>query len=53
MNKTLSLAIMQRTKLRNKFLKDPTKHNKISYTKQKKMVCITLEKGKEGIFCQS
>ena len=29
MNKTLSQAIMLRTKLRNKFLKDPTEHNKI------------------------
>ena len=28
MNKTLSQAIMQRTKLRNKFLKDPAEHNK-------------------------
>ena len=30
MNKTLSQEIMQRTKLRNKFLKHPTEHNKIS-----------------------
>ena len=29
MNKTLSQAIMQRAKLKNKFLKDPTEHNKI------------------------
>ena len=35
MNKTLSQAIMKRTKLRNKFLNDPTEHNEISYTKQR------------------
>ena len=50
LNKTLSQVIMQRIKLRDKFLKDPTEHNKISYTK---LVCVALEKGKEGIFCQS
>ena len=31
MNKTLSKAIMKRTRLRNKFLKDPSEHNKHCY----------------------
>ena len=35
MNKTLSEAIMQRAKLRNKFVKDPNEHNKDSYLKQR------------------
>ena len=35
MNKTLSQSIIQRTKLKNKFLKNPNKHNKHSYIKQK------------------
>ena len=35
MNKGLSKAIMQRTKLRNKFLKDPSAANKFSYSKQR------------------
>ena len=50
MNKTLSQAIMQRTKLRNKFLKDPTKHNKISYTKQRNWCVLLLRKEKKGYF---
>ena len=49
MNKTLSQPVLQRTKLRNKFLKDPTKHNEILYN----FIQFFLEKGKEGIFCQS
>ena len=54
MIKTLSQAIMQKTKLRDKFLKDPTKDKKIPYTKQRNCIalCIALEKRKEGIFCQ-
>ena len=50
MNKTLSQAIMQRTKLRNKFLKDPTEHNKISYTKQRNWCVSLLRKGKKEYF---
>ena len=41
MNKTLSQATMQRTKLRNKFLKDPTEHYKILYTRQRNW-CVSL-----------
>ena len=49
MNKTLSQAIMQRTKLRNKFLKDPTEH-KISYTKQRNWCVSLLRKEKKEYF---
>ena len=50
MNKTLSQAIIQRTKLRNKFLKDPTEHTKISYTKQRNWCVSLLRKEKKGYF---
>ena len=50
MNKTLSQAIMQRTKLRNKFLKDPTEHNKILYTKQRNWCASLLRKEKKKYF---
>ena len=49
MNKTLSQAIMQRTKLRNKFLKDPTEH-KILYTKQRNWCVSLLGKEKKEYF---
>ena len=41
MAKTLSKAIMQRTRLRNKFLKNPTNQNRLSYTEQRKF-CLSL-----------
>ena len=41
---------MQRTKLRNKFLKDPTEHNKISYTKQRNWCVSLLRKEKKEYF---
>ena len=41
MNKALSKAIMQRTKSRNKFLKDPSAEKKISYKKQRNW-CVSL-----------
>ena len=50
MNKTLSQAIMQKTKLRNKFLKDPTEHNKISYTNQRNWCVLLLRKEKKEYF---
>ena len=50
MNKTLSQAIMQKTKLRNKFLKDPIEHNKISYTKQRNWCVLLLRKEKKEYF---
>ena len=50
MNKTLSQAIMQRPKLRNKFLKDPTEHNKISYPKQRNWCVSLLRKKKKEYY---
>ena len=50
MNKTLSQAITQRTKLRKKFLKYPTEHNKILYTKQRNWCVSLLTKEKKEYF---
>ena len=50
MNKVLSKAIMQMTKLWNKFLKDPSAENKFSYNKQRNW-CVSLLR-KEKLFCQ-
>ena len=50
MNKTLSQAILQKTKFRKKFLKDPTKHNKILYTKQRNWCVSLLRKEKKEYF---
>ena len=41
MNKSLSKAIMIRTRLRNSFLKNRSEENKINYNKQSKL-CVTL-----------
>ena len=43
MNKRLSKAIMQRTRFRNKFLKNPTDENKYIYTKQRNL-CVSLSR---------
>ena len=50
MNKALSKAIMQRTKLRNKFLKDPSAANIFSYNKQRNWCVSLLRKGKKKYF---
>ena len=50
MNKALSKAIMQRTKLRNKFLKDPSAENKFSYNKQRNWCVSPLRKEKKKYF---
>ena len=50
MNKTFLQAIMQRIKLRNKFLKDLTEHNKISYTKRRNWCVSLLRKEKKEYF---
>ena len=39
MNKTLSKAIMNRSRLKNRFLKNPNKENELNYKKQKKILC--------------
>ena len=53
MNKALSKAIMQRTKLRNKFLKDPSAENKFSYNKQINWCVLLLRKEKKKYFTNS
>ena len=50
MNKALSKAIMQRKKLRNKFLKDPSAANKFSCNKQKNWCVSLLRKEKKKYF---
>ena len=52
MTKVLSKSIMEITHLRNTFLKNPTVANKLAYTKQKKLFCITCKESKKGIFCK-
>ena len=49
-NKVLSKAIMQRTKFRNKFLKDPSAANKFSYNKQRNWYVSLLRKEKKKYF---
>ena len=41
MTKTFSKAIMQKTRFRNKFLKNPTDQNKLIYNKQRNF-CVSL-----------
>ena len=50
MNKALSKAIMQREKLRNKFLKDPSAANKFSYNKARNWCISLLRKEKKKYF---
>ena len=52
MTKGLSKSIMERTCLRNTFLKNSTVANKLAYTKTKQLLCITSKKSKKGIFCK-
>ena len=49
MNKTLSKAIMQRSKLRNLFLKKRTEENRNNYVKQRNL-CVTLLRKSEREF---
>ena len=50
LNKALSKAIMQRTKLRNKYLKDPSAANKFFYSKQRNWCVSLLRKEKKKYF---
>ena len=50
MNKTLSKAVMLRTKLRNKFLKNRTNENKTNYVKQRKHCVSLLRKAKRKYY---
>ena len=46
MTKALSKSIMERTRLRNTILKNPTAANKLAYTKQRNF-CVSLLKKRE------
>ena len=46
MNKTLSKAIMHRTRFRNKYLRNKTDENKRKYTKQRNYCVSLLRKSK-------
>ena len=50
MNKTLSKAIMLRTKLRNKFPKNKSNENKKKYVKQRNHCVSVLRKKKRGYY---
>ena len=49
MNKTRPIAILLRTKLRNKFLKNRSNENKTNYVKQRNHCVSLLRKMKESI----
>ena len=46
MNKTLKKAVMQRTKLKNKYLRNNTTENKLEY-KKKRNFCVKLFKNEK------
>ena len=50
MNKTLSKAIMQRSKLRNPFLQDRTEGNRNNFVKQRNFCVTLLQKSKREFF---
>ena len=50
MNKTLSKAIMQRSRLRNLFLKKRTEENRNNYVKQRNLCVALLRKSKREFF---
>ena len=50
MNKTLSQAFMHRSKLKNKFNKNPTEENKNSYKKQRNYCVSLLKKEKKKYY---
>ena len=52
MNKTLSKAIMHRTKFRNKHLRNKTNENKKKYTKQRNY-CVSLLRKSKREYCSS
>ena len=50
MTKAMSKSIMERTRLRNTFLKNPTVANKLAYTKQRNFCVSLLRKVKREYF---
>ena len=52
MSKAYSKAIMHRTRLRNKFLKNPTDSNKVLYNRQRNYCVSLLRKQKKEFICK-
>ena len=52
MTKAFSRAVMQRTRLRNKFLKNPGEENKLLYNKQRNFCVSLLRKEKKEYFAK-
>ena len=50
MNKNLSKAFMNRARLRNRYFKNPTTENKLSYTKQKNFCTNLLKREKRKYY---
>ena len=48
MNKTIKKAIMKRSRLRNKFVKNPSEENNLNYKKQRNF-CVTLFRNEKKI----
>ena len=53
MTETFSKAIMQKTRFRNKFLKNPADQNKLIYNKQRNFCVSFLRKEKKEYFAKS
>ena len=50
MNKTLSKAVMTRSRLRNKYIKNPSIENKVNYTRYRNYCTGLLRKGKKSFY---
>ena len=48
MNRTIKKAIMKRSRLRNKFIKNPSEENNLNYKKQRNF-CVTLLRNEKKI----
>ena len=49
MNRTIKKAIMKRSRIRNKFLKNPADENNLNYKRQRNL-CVTLLRNEKRIF---
>ena len=52
MNKAISKAVMDRTRLRNKFLKNRTAENKLAYNRQRDY-CVSLTRKSKRDYCNN
>ena len=52
MNKAISKAVMDRTRLRNKFLKNRTAENKLAYNRQRNY-CVSLTRKSKRDYCNN